>query len=298
MAYTEPTFTEAKAALASRLNDPNMVHWTDAELGVYLKEALRTWNAWTSQWRDRASFTTVQDEAFYDLPTEIPTLRQQTVTNWDVIRSIQYKLMEGPTPSAWSGTDQFTLEQVINAVQRRRDLFLQETGAVLTRTTTALTPPASGRIPLDASVMTVRRAGWRPTVTQSFKPLMRSDEWATTHYTPAWTRQTSRPPSSYSVSVTPPLTMQLIPAGAGNAGTLDLLSVSRGTSIQDPLVEVSLGVPNDWAWVIEYGALADLLQGDGLALDPARAKYCEDHWDQGIAMAKKAPVVLNAGIEN
>lgn len=297
MPYTQPTFAEAKSALASRLNDPDQVHWINEELGLYIIEAARTWNAWTAHWRDRASFTTVQNEAFYDLPTEIPTLRAQTVTNWDVIRSIQYKLMEAPTPSGWTGTDQFTLDQLINAVQRRRDQFLQETGAVLTRTEATYTkPPRNGRIALDESVLTVRRAAWRPTATQFLRPLIRTDEWGASHYAPAWPAST-RPPGSYSVSVTPPLYLQLIPSGNQLTGTLDLLSVSRGTSIQDPLTEVPLGVPNDFAWVVEYGALADLLGGDGLALDPQRAKYCQSRWDQGIEMAKKAPVVLDAGLE-
>lgn len=296
MPYTAPTFAQAKAALASRLNDTGMVHWTDEELGVYLVEALRTWGAWTAHWRDRGSFQTQQGEAFYDLPTALPTLRGQTVTNWDVIRSIQYKLIEPPTPSAWSGTEQFSLDQIIAAVQRRRDLFLQETGGVLTRTTTVQTPPASGRIPLDETVLTVRRAGWRPTATQLMLPLIRSDEWGASHFSPRWTASV-RPPTSYSVSVTPPLTMQLIPPGNGAEGTLDLLSVSRGTSITDPLTEVPLGIPNDFAWVVEYGALWDVLSGDGLALDSQRAKYCENRWIQGIEMAKKAAVVMDAGVE-
>lgn len=297
MPYTAPTFAEAKAALASRLNDPQKVHWTDEELGVYLVEAERTWNAWTAHWRDRVAFTTTQNEAFYDLPTVLPTLRAQTVTNWDLIRSMQYKLIEPVSPTTWAGSAQFTLEQLINAIQRRRDLFLQETGAVLTRTQTAYAfTPQTGRIDLDESVLTVRRAAWRPTATQFLRPLMRSDDWAAVHYTPAWPSST-RPPNSYAVSTTPPLKMQLIPPGGQAAGTLDLLSVSRGTSIQDPFTEVSLGVPDDFAWVVEYGALADVLNGDGLALDPQRAAYCETRWEQGIAMAKKAPVVLNAGIQ-
>jgi len=295
--YTAPTFAEAKTALASRLNDPDKVHWIDDELGVYIVEALRTWNAWTAHWRDRAVFTTTQNEAFYDLPTEIPTLRGYSVTNWDLIRSMQYKLIEPATPTAWSGTAQFTLEQLINAIQRRRDLFLQLTGTVVTRTQTVETPPANGRIDLDESVMTVRRAAWRPTATQFLRPLIRTDEWGASHYSPAWTAST-RPPSSFSVSATPPLEMQLIPSGNQLEGTLDLLSVSRGTSIQDPLTEVPLGIPNDYAWGVEYGALADVLQGDGLALDPQRAKYCESRWEQGIEMAKKAPVVIGAGIED
>mgnify|MGYP001581130618 FL=1 len=75
MSYTAPTLATAQTDLASRLNDPSMVRWLQAELTVYLREALRTWNAWTAHFRDQGSFVTTLAEPFYDLPTEIPTQR-------------------------------------------------------------------------------------------------------------------------------------------------------------------------------------------------------------------------------
>src|SRR5262245_51909760 len=103
-----------------------MVHWSGDELAAYLREALRTWNAWTAHFRDQGSFQTVMAEPFYDLPTELPTLRGYTVTNWALVADLQYALMEPPAPGGtWTGTDQFTLEQLSNAIQRRRDQFLR-----------------------------------------------------------------------------------------------------------------------------------------------------------------------------
>lgn len=294
MPYTAPTLTEAQTALASRLNDPGFIRWTQAECAVYLREALRTWGAWTAHWREGATFPTVMFEPFYDLPTVLPTLRGQTVSNYDLAREIQYHLIEPPTPSVWTGTDQFTLDQIYTALTRRRDQFLQATGAVLTRTQTPYAGlPASGRIDLDESVLTVRRAAWRPDATQFIRPLIRTDEWGADHYSPAWTAQPG-PPGAYSTSITPPLVLQLFPPPSGD-GVLDLVSVSRGTLL-DASAEVSAGVPNDWSWVVKWGALADLMQGDGLALDPQRAQYCESRWAQGVEMASKASVVLSARV--
>lgn len=295
MAYTAPTFAQAKTALASRLNDPSKVHWVDAELGVYLREALRTWNAWTAHWRDRGTFNLVMLQPFYDLPTVLPTLRAQSVTNWEMVADLQYALVEpAAAGGTWTGTEQFTLQQLTDAIQRRRDLFLQQTGSVLTRAETNYpAPDASGRIDLDERVLTVRRAAWRVTETQLLQPLQRTDEWAANHFSPAWPQSTDDP-DEYSVTAVPPITLQVIPAPLGD-GTLDLVSVNRGDSI-DPLVETSLGIPNDWAWVVKFGALADLLQGDGLALDAARAQYCAARWTQGITMAKAASVVLDGRI--
>ncbi len=297
MAYTVPTLTEAQDALASRLNDQLFVRWTAAECATYLREALRTWNAWTQFYRSSESFTTTMIQAFYDLPTVLPTTRPYTVTNWDLVADLQYTLLEPVAPGGtWTGTDQFTLEQLSNAIQRRRDQFLRETGAVITQQTVAFpAPPASGRIALDESILNVRRAAWRPTATTLLNPLLRTDEWATTNFRPGWL-VSPRAPYAYSTTVTPPLTLQLIPPTT-LAGTLDLVSVNKGAAI-DPLVETPLGIPDDWSWVVKYGALADLLQGDGLALDPGRAQYCELRWEQGIRQATTAAVVLAARIND
>jgi hypothetical protein len=43
-----------------------------------------------------------------------------------LVLDLQYILLE-PSAAVWAGTDQFTLEQVSNAIQRRRDRF-RETG--------------------------------------------------------------------------------------------------------------------------------------------------------------------------
>ncbi len=54
-----------------------------------------------------------------------------------------------------------------------------------------------------------------------------------------------------------------------------------------------MGIPDDWCWVVKWGALADLLRKDGPARDPARAKYCEDRWAMGCAAAKMAILAID-----
>ena len=295
MPYTQPTLADAQNALAARLLDPGFVHWTAPELALYLREALRTWQAWTSHWRDQGSFELTMLQPFFDLPTVLPALRGYTLTTWDLVTDLQYALLEPPAAGGtWTGTDQFTLAQLAAAIQRRRDQFFLLTGAVLTRTLTNYpAPPASGRIDLDEGVLAARRAAWRPDATQLLQPLMRTDEWAGTHFAPAWL-QSTQPPSTFSVTTVPPITLQLIPPTT-LAGTLDLIAITKGPTI-DPLVVAPLGIPDDWVWVVKYGALADLLNEDGLALDPLRASYCEQRWQQGIDAAKTAAVVLTGRI--
>ena len=290
MAYTTPTLAQAKADLASRLNDPSFIHWVEAELTVYLQEALRWWNAATAHWRTQDDFTGVMSTSFYDLGTEIPDLRELTVTNWDLVTDMQYALLEpAAAGGTWTGTDQFSLAKLSTAIQGRRDQFLRETGSILTNAVTAVTPPASGRITLDEAVLTVRRAAWKPTASQLLQPMLRTDEWAANQFSPGWLQATELP-FYYSVSVAPPLTVQIIPPTSA-AGSLDLVSINKGAAVVSG-TEAVLGISNDFAWAVKFGALADLLSNDGLALDPARSAYCESRWQEGVALAKKAPVVL------
>lgn len=296
MPYTQPTLVEAQVALASRLNDTGFIRWLAPELAGYLTEALRTWQVWTSFYRDQGFFNTVATEPFYDLPTEIPTLRGYTVTNWDLVTDLQFALMEpAPAGGTWTGTDQFDLAQLNSAIQRRRDQFLRETGCVITRTTTSLTPPVGGRIPVDEAVSIVRRIAWRPDATMLTTPLTRATEWAANNWSPAWA-QSTQDPYAYSVTTVPPLTVQLIPPTT-NAGLLDMLSINVGAPL-DPEIESLLNIPDDFVWIVKWGALADLLKGDALALDTARAEYCEARWQQGLDMARRFSVVLAAYIND
>lgn len=295
MPYAAPTLTEALAALSARLQDPSAVRWTDAEKTRYLREALRTWNAYTSSYRESGTFNLTTQEPFYDLPTVLPALRGYTVTNRDLITDLQYTLLEPPTPTAWSGSQQFTLADLWTAIERRRDQFLQETGAVVSRTVQTISPSPVGRIVVPQDVLTVRRMAWHSS-SHFVTPLLRTDEWALTHFSPAWVQTPTRPPSAYSVSATPPLQVQVAPPPL-DTGALDLIAVRSGASM-DPASNTVLGIPDDWAWVVKFGALADLLGRDGLAVDPARAALAEARWQQGITAATAAGVVLAGRINN
>src|SRR5262245_58828349 len=205
MPFTTPTLTDMQTALSLRLGDPSMVRWTQNELTTYIYEALRTWNAWTAYWRDQATFNTTMLQAFYDLPTVLPTLRAYTVTNWQLVTDLQYALIEPPAPGGtWTGTEQFDLSVLTTAIRRRRSQFFRETGAVLTRSeTTYAAPPASGRVDLDESVLIPRRAAWRPTATQLLQPLLITDEWSANHYQPNNWLTSTLSPFAYSLTDEP-----------------------------------------------------------------------------------------------
>lgn len=298
MTYTQTTFTRAIADVAARLSDPLFVRWSSAEIGIYVTEALRTWNALTGSFHDQGTFNTAVSQPFYDLSRELPALLGYHVTDQDLITEIEYHLLEPPTPTVWTGTDQFALQDVVSALQRRRDQFLLETGMVLTRATYPIAPPPDGRIQLDQAIVTVRRVAWRNT-DSVVTPLNREDVWNFTHFAPRWIQTPGRQPvvpSGYSVGETPPLVLQIAPPPS-DTGVLDLVSVVRGATLGGP-VPVLMGIPDDMTWICKWGALADLLNKDGLAMDAERARYCEERWKQGIQMAKTASSVWAGRIQN
>lgn len=296
MAYSHTTRSAARSQLAGLLHDTGNVHWTSAELDVWLDEAIRTWAVVAHYWRERGTFSTSSGTAFYDLESELSpsTLRGQIVTDTNLVRDIQYHLLEPATGTSWTGSEQFTLAQVQNALQRRRDQFLVATGCHLTLVSHLVTAAPDGRTVLPDTVIDVRRAAWRDS-SNVYTTLWRDDEHGYQSYNGDWMQEPSTP-DSYSVSVSPPLTVQMAPYPLG-VGTLDLITVSTGATL-DPANGVVMGVPDDFTWAVKFGALADLLGKDGQAYDPERSAYCEQRWQEGVQLARMTTSVVQMQIAN
>lgn len=291
MPYTTITFAQAKSALALRLDDPTNVHWSDTELGLYLTESLRTWNVGAAYYRDRAVFPTAAAQPWYDLGAVAPSQFARTVTDQSLFQLIEYHLYEPPT-TPYSGSEQFTQADIAQALQRRLNQFLLETSCVLDHSTIsgAFT---GGRINLPQDVLEVRRLSFLDTNGQ-FTHLWREDERNLSAYLPGWSGTPSLP-LAYSLSVTPPVSIQLAPPPS-LGGVLDAITVRAGPAL-DPNSGVALNVPNDFAWVIKWGALADLLGRDGPAFDPSRSAYCQERWDSGIQLVRLSTTCMTAYID-
>ena len=298
--YTYLTYLQVRQALAQRLGDVSNTFWLDAELKLYVLEALRTWNAYATYWRDRGTFNTAAATPFYDVTVQMSSILGMTVTDRALITDLQYALMEATSNgSTWPGTDQFTFTAVQNAIQRRRDQFLLETAAVLTHSNINVPPTPIGRVPLSDTILEVRRAAWisldsngNPSTAY---PLVRADELQFDYGASTWDTDPDTP-SWYSTIVAPPLTVQLSPVPL-DKGTLDLLTINAGADLDPATAATVLGIPDDFAWVVKYGALADLLGQDGQARDPDRATYCESRWTEGLELARISPSVILASLQ-
>lgn len=292
MPYTYLTLNQAQSELAFRLDDQSNVFWSVPELTIYLQEALRTWQAVSGYWRNRFTFDLTLNINFYDLTQQANTLLAYTIKDSDLVSEMLYHLLEVQLSlGLYVGTDMFSLVDFTNAIQNRRDQFLEETGMVLSVATSNWPAPGQGRAPLADTTIDVRRVAWFSGISQKWATVWRSSEFGARAFSPNWATSTADPPVEFSVAAEPPVTLQLIPPPA-NPGQVQLLTLNAGATL-NPTVGVLLGIPDNFAWVVKWGALADILGKEGQAQDLPRAKYCEQRWREGIQIARIHTSVVN-----
>ena len=296
MVYNYLTFSQAKSELALRLFDPTKQFWSDPELGLYLIEALRTWNSLTSYWRGDFIFPTHQAVTWYDLTDAINlpnTLRPLTVKDTDLYSMMQYHLLEAVAWNPWTGVSaQFTPQDFLSAVQRRRDEILSVTGCTYTR---RVLPAVSGRILLPDTVLDVRRLAYLPAI-GSPSIIWPDDTWSEQSFNRNYTLQPAGTPSTYLMSTEPPLTFDPDRA-PGFGGLYELLTVEAGAALS-AAAPSTFPIPDDWTYVIKWGALADLLSRESNAKDTLRAAYCEQRYQMGLQLLGQAPGLLAMRIAN
>jgi hypothetical protein len=302
MPYAHTTWSALRSALSDRLGDTTF--WTDdaavySENQGYLKEALRVWAACAHRWKERVVFNATANTHWYDLTavTTTPASRMAySVRDRFLLAEIQYHLIEPVNFSTWTGTEQFTFAEIVAALQRRRNQFLLEAGCHLIRSVLNISPlPAEGRfeIPLNAGlpIIDIRRLSWINT-SGVYTQLWRDDEFAGSAFLPNWGITPEVTPRVYSQVATPSLQIQFIPA-PGDVGQIEVVGVYAGAALDPGSGSgVLLGVPDNFAWVVKYGAMADLLGKEGNARDVLRAAYCERRWREGCELARIYSPVL------
>lgn len=279
-------------ALAGRLADPSMVFWVKAELQAYLTEALQTWNALTEQWNQDFAFTATSSNVWYNLATLANSPRLRTLTDTTIYDILEYHLLEPSTGGTWSGTSQFSISDLSGALQRRRDEMIQAVGCNLAQLPILPAVPNVRRTIFADSTLEPRRTRFIP---DSGSPitLTRDDEYAFDHFEPQHL-QTNALPSYWSLIAGPPLTMD-VDVGPSVPGGYDIISLQAGLTFAPPAATL-LGVPNDWAWVLKWGALGDLLGRDSEATDRARSDYALKRFLMGLEVMKQSNWILSATI--
>jgi hypothetical protein len=293
--YTQTTWLSLQSSLQNRLDEKGIFYTNSApsEVQIYLTEALRAWNAYANRYRERITVTFGPGLNWFDLHTS--AVMAKSITNTDIVTEIQTHFMEPPTGLIWVGSDMFTISQVLDTLQKRRDQFLLQTGLEQVRQVGAIPISAEGRFTFQGDVIDVRRLAWidhaLPTLPSS--PLWRTDQWESTAQSLDWNYNPALVPAEFSITEAPPLQCTLIPPPM-NVGEIDRIVTKSGASLIGG--NTLLGVPDDLAWAVKWGTMADLLGKENQARDPLRAQYCEQRYAEGVQLANNLPIVLNVFI--
>lgn len=286
--YSSTTFAQLIDALSTRLSDKQFKFYSQDELKMYIVEGLRTWQAFSQFYSVKSQFVTVANTFLYDLNGLIPEFAP-SITDRDLIQDVQRYLQEPVNPTAWTGTEQFTYEAVVQAIQTRRDRFLLETGLVQALSEVPGPSPSSPTIYLDDSVIDVRRAMWKTVPQGVYSLLWKADQFSFMSGNANWSIEPGTP-TDYSLALLQPLGMQLSPP-PDDVGKVSLITTNSGPKLDPATAATVLGIPDDFVWVVKFGVLADLFETSGPGVDEARAAYCESRWSDGVELARIANFV-------
>jgi len=285
------TYGQIVTDLASRLADPNLLFWTKPELQAYIFESLRTWNALTEIWLATVSFTT-SAQVWYDVSALPASVRVRSLQDADLYTVMQYHLLEPPTGATWTGTSQFTIQDLQGALQRRQDEVIQLTACNLGLFSQTYSPNTT-RVTLPNTLFETVRVRFDPAGPTPAITLTREDTQAFDHFNPGHL-QANTNPQSYSVIAEPPFAID-IDTPVNNNGLFDLIGIQAAPSFNPPF-STGLRIPNDWTWVAKWGALADLLSRESEATDRLRADYCFKRYLDGIKIMQASNWLISATV--
>jgi hypothetical protein len=295
--YNYITFQQLQSALLQRLQDTSGVFTTPTEVGLYLIEALQVLNANTSIWNAQFVLDWTPGSGWQSLnQTGSPRIR--TITDTQIYTQMQYQLMEPPTGSVWTGTNQFNITNLSQALQYRRDELLLASGANMVQITNIPSPVAGTSTTLPDTVLNLRRVRWIPSSLVNYQTpytLWREDIESANAYGDTLSIQVGTP-ESWLITADAPLTFD-VSMTPNTPGMWDLLAMESGVTLSPPTPNI-LGLPNDWCWVAKYGALADCLSNSPEASDPLRAKYCLDRYQRGMKAMLNLPWLIQASVAN
>jgi hypothetical protein len=294
--YSWINFITGRQQLAQRLYDANEVWTVDAELGIYIQQALRMFNALTYTWKvDYVFNPATLWNSLGTLPTS-PRLR--TLTDAYCYTQMQYMLLEPPTGGIWTGTPQFNIADFAQALQGRRDEVLQISNCNQQLMAGIPLMPTTRRTVLPDNVIEVARVRYLASLPGSppIPPvtLYRDDFVAQEFYEYNFLQATQGPPQTFMLSSEPPLSWDVdIPPNL--PGTYEAVTLLSGQPFVPP-ASALLNIPDDFSWMLIWGALSDLLGRESEAVDRQRADYCLKRYLDGVNLLLKSPWIMLANV--
>jgi hypothetical protein len=307
--YSWVNFVTARQQLAQRLADPNMLFWSDNELGIYVQQALRMYNVLTACWKKDYVFNNGTLWNNLGLLPNSPRLR--TLTDTYAYTQMEAMLLEPMSGSVWTGTTQFSIQDLSQALQRRRDELLLVSNCNQSLMPGIRLTPNTRRTVLPDTTLEVARVRYCPVGPTSGGygqggygqggygggggmtynvTLYRDDVVAQEFYEAGFWQAQENIPQTFMLSSEPPLSWDVdIPPTV--PGTYEAVVLQSGAPFNPPATTL-LGIPDDFAWALEWGALADLLGRESEATDYERAAYALRRYQDGLNLLIKTPWIM------
>lgn len=302
MAATQ--LSEALTEIGVRLGDENSMFWSDDEKYLYLCEALRVHNSFTGFWRTQYIVTlTAPFTQNWFSTAGAGSPRQQTLTDTDLYTLIEYHLMEPVTGATWTGTNQFSIDDLWQAMSRRRNEMLQVAACNMAEVALPVIPNTA-TIPLPDVMLDIRRTRWVPAA--GLGPpatLDRADVIAYQRFTYNY-GQTNQPPLRWTLlngleaalAANGELLALQLDTLAPTPSQIQVLAIEGGRDFNPP-GGIPLLMPDDWAWVLKFGTLADVLSKEEEGRDIPRAAYCRQRYAEGLRAMQALPWMTQALVD-
>lgn len=291
MAYSYLTLAQLRTELLARLQDSGAAFTTVAEANIYIAEALHVLNAQTLIWNQDFTFDFNPGDTWETL-NFASSPRERTITDTDIYTQMEAMLLEPMSGGTWTGTNQYNIGLLSAALQYRRDELLLQSGANPVRFLQAA-PLMAMRSSLPDSTLDLCRVRYIAVDSSMPYVLGREDVNTVNSFGPLLNIKPGSP-ESWLITANQPLQFD-VSCPPNQPATLDLIVNFAGASFVPPATTV-LGLPDDWAWVAMYGALADVLANSPEGADPAREKYCNQRYAQGVKAMLKMPWLLQASV--
>lgn len=288
-----------KIQLSNLLKDPNMVHWTDAELNLRINEALFNFGAF-GYFKERGELIITSADRFYDLTTSLENIAgelilEKTLTYEDLIISVCYDLLE--TYDDVILFSEFSQDEIINTIDRKLDEFKLQTGLILSvdEFLVSLSIVDLGNEKLDFIRLAFKDVADDDVANHKYYKLFKEDESSLQSFVTNFNLTPKRRPKYFSRLFGSSNELRLYPP-YNNTGFLHLITIDgRDKSVLATLA-TKLDIPNNFFPYIKFGVEMDLFLSETPMKDLQRAAYCQQRWKEGIMVGKSYMSVHNVEI--
>lgn len=279
--YEHTTRTEFRTKIQQKLGEEN-VHWSNNEINLSIDEALLTFGALSSFWKDDIFLVTTENKIIYDLfvdPTINinlikPAIKYSMVFNWlnrDLLENISFL---NPV------SEFLELAVYARALETKYNQYQQLTSLVLKQQEFDI-PANQHIIALPDDLIDIRRISFVDEFTEY--SLDEADEESIHLNCDALDEFGI--PQFYSTIYGGTKYLKIHPTPS-IVGKLKLIYVATTTEADLENENVIINLPNNLVPYLKFGILADIFGNEGIFNDPIRAAYCKQRWEEGIIVGR------------